>query len=147
MYRTPCGTGKSSACVMDIIWEELKSNDIDIDKDMLSFYISKCLDEHEELYGAIIIQIEGDNLPNSLCNIYAEMALNNFGRIMSYLTLVYKFADSLDEETTREAVRRTVEEFKRIDLAKYQVKSSPNNESRTLLGYLVTGLIFAYLHV
>ena len=63
---------------MDIIWEELKSNDIDIDKDMLSFYISKYLDEHEELYGAIIIQI-GYNLPNSLCNIYAEMAPNNFG--------------------------------------------------------------------
>ena len=88
---------------MDIIWEELKRNNIDIDKDMLSFYISKCLDEHEQLYGAIIIQI-GDNLPNSLCNIYAEMAPNNFGRIMAYLTLVYKFADSLDEETTREAV-------------------------------------------
>ena len=139
--------GKSSACVMDIIWEELKRNNIDIDKDMLSFYISKCLDEHEELYGAIIIQIDGDNLPNSLCDIYAEMAPNNFGRIMAYLTLVYKFADSLDEETTREAVRRTVEEFKRIDLAKYQVKSSPNNENQTLLGYLVKSLIFAYLHV
>ena len=132
---------------MDIIWEELKRNNIDIDKDMPSFYISKCLDEHKELYGAIIIQIDGDNLPNSLCVIYAEMAPNNFGRIMAYLTLVYKFADSLDEETIRGAARRTVEEFKRIDLAKYQVKSSPNNENQTLLGYLVTGLIFAYLHV
>ena len=103
------------------IWEELKSDDIDIDKDMLSFYISKCLN--------------------------AEMAPNNVGRTMAYLTLVYKFVDSLDEQMTREAVRRTVEEFKRIDLAKYQVKSSPNNENRTLLGYLVKGLIFAYLHV
>ena len=112
---------------------------------MLSFHIDACLREHEELYGAIIIQIDGDNLPNSLCDIYAEMVPNNFGRIMAYLTLVYKFADSLDEETTREAVRRNVEEFKRIDLAKYQVKSSPNNENRTLLGYLP--LIFAYLHV
>ena len=56
---------------MDIIWEELKRNNIEIDKDMLSFYISKCLDEHEKLYGAIVIQI-GDNLPNSLCNIYAD---------------------------------------------------------------------------
>ena len=37
--------GKSSACVMDIMWEELKRSNIDIDKDMLSFYISKCLDE------------------------------------------------------------------------------------------------------
>ena len=80
---------------------------------------------------------------NSLCNIYAEMAPNNLGRIMAYLILVDKFANSLDEETTREAVRRTVEEFNRIDLAKYQVKSSPNNEGQTFLGYLVTGLIFA----
>ena len=88
---------------------------------MLSFYISKCLDEHKELYGAIIIQI-GDNLSNSLCDIYAEMAPNNFGRIMAYLTLVYKFADSLDEETTREAVRRTVQNLKLIDLEKYKVK-------------------------
>ena len=60
---------------MDIIREELKRNNIDIDKDMLSFYISKCLDEHEELYGAIIIQIDGDNLPNSLCDIYTKMAI------------------------------------------------------------------------
>ena len=87
---------------MNILWEELKRNNSDIGKDMLSFYISKCFDEHEELYGAIIIQI-GDNLSNSLCDIYSEMAPNNFGRIMAYLTLVYKFADSLDEETTREA--------------------------------------------
>ena len=49
-YRTPCGTGKSNACVMDIIWEELKRNNIDIDKDMLSFYISKCLDEQQRMY-------------------------------------------------------------------------------------------------
>ena len=57
---------------MDIIWEELKRNNIEIDKDMLSFYISECLDEHEELYGAIIIQIDGDNLPNSLSTIYGS---------------------------------------------------------------------------
>ena len=42
---------KSSACVMDIIWEELKRNNIDIDKDMLSFYI--CLDEQLERYDSL----------------------------------------------------------------------------------------------
>ena len=42
---------KSSACVMDIIWEELKRNNIDIDKDMLSFYI--CLDEQLEMYDSL----------------------------------------------------------------------------------------------
>ena len=73
---------------------------------MLGLHLVLSLWLDTELYGVIIIQIDGDNLPNSLCDIYAEMAPNNFGRIMAYLTLVYKFADSLDEETTREAVRR-----------------------------------------
>ena len=31
--------GKSSACVMDIVWEELERNKIDIDNDMLSFHL------------------------------------------------------------------------------------------------------------
>ena len=49
--------GKSSACVMDIIWEELKRSNIDIDKDMLSFYISKCLDEQREMYDSLSAQL------------------------------------------------------------------------------------------
>ena len=64
-------------CAMDTIWDELRRNNIEIDKTTLSFHIDACLREHEELYGAIIIQINGDNLPNSLCDIYAEMAPNN----------------------------------------------------------------------
>ena len=50
------------------------------------------------------------------------MNSNNFGRIMAYLTLLYEVADSLDEEMVREAVRRAIKEFKRIDLAKYKPK-------------------------
>ena len=50
------------------------------------------------------------------------MNSNNFGRIMAYLTLLYEVADSLDEEMVREAVRRTIKEFKRIDLTKYKPK-------------------------
>ena len=49
--------GKSSACVMDIIWEELKRSNIDIDKDMLSFYISKCLDEQRKIYDSLSAQL------------------------------------------------------------------------------------------
>ena len=113
---------------MDIIWGELKSNNIEIGKETLWLCIDACLREHEELYGTIIIQIDGDNLPNSLCDIFTEMVPNNFGRILAYLTLVYKFSDSLDEETTKEAMRRTVAEFKPSDLAKYQIKNSHNSE-------------------
>ena len=64
--------GKSSACVMDIVWEELERNKIDIDNDMLSFHLDAWLREHEELYGGIIIQIDGDNSPNSLCDLYRD---------------------------------------------------------------------------
>ena len=112
---------------MDITWGELNSNNIDIDKDTLSFHIDDCLKEHVELYETIIHQTDGDNLPNSLSRISTEMEPNNFGRIIAYLTLVYKVTDSLDEETTRDAVRRTVEEFKR-------------------LSKLMISLVFAYLH-
>ena len=38
-------------------WEELKRSNIDIDKDMLSFYISKCLDEQWEMYDSLNAQL------------------------------------------------------------------------------------------
>ena len=76
LYRTSCGT--SSTCVMDIIWEELKRNNIDIDKDMLSFYISKCLDEQGEMYDSLNAQL------SSMCfqPVFEEMNVKNFGRII-----------------------------------------------------------------
>ena len=106
---------------MDIIWDELRSNNIEIDKETLSFHIDACLREHDELYETTIKQIDRDNLPNSLCDIYEEMCPNNFGRLIAYLTLVYKVANSCEEEIVREAVQRTVEDFKYIDLEKYKV--------------------------
>ena len=82
------------------------------------------------------------NLPNSLCDIYEEMCPNNFGRLIAYLTLVYKVHDIMDEETTREAIRRTVEDLKCIDLAKYKDRSSI--PFKALLGQLLLRAVFAY---
>ena len=42
-------------------------------------------------------------------------------------------SDIMDEETTRKAIRRTVEDFKRIDLAKD--KDGSSNEVQTLLRF------------
>ena len=105
---------RDSACAIDMILNELRNNYIEIDKETLSFHIHACLREHEDIYGAVINQL--DILPFSLSNIYEQMNRNNFGRLIAYLTLVYKIADSLDEETTRGAVIRTVEAFKLIHL-------------------------------
>ena len=93
-----------------------------MDKETLSFHIHACLKDYEGIYETVIHQL--DILPFSLSNIYEQMNPNNFGRFIAYLTLVYKIADSLDEETTRDAVKRTVEAFKLIDLGKYKVKPS-----------------------
>ena len=106
------GQGKSSACVMDIIWEELKRNNIDIDNDMLSFYISKCLDEQREIYDSLNAQLS----PMCFQPVFEEMNVNNFSRIIAYLAFVYRLSDSCDEETIQEAVRRTVEAFRLVDL-------------------------------
>ena len=57
------------------------------------------------------------HLPQPYCRQVNEgMNPNNFGRLMAYLTLVYKIADSYEEEIVREAVQRTVENLKHIDL-------------------------------
>ena len=117
---------KYNACAMDMIWDEPRSNNVEIDRETLSFHIDACLREHEDIYGAFINQLDEDNLPtnlpNSLCDIYEEMCPNNFGRLIAYLTLVYQVTDSCEEEIIREAAQRTVEDFKYIDLKKYTLK-------------------------
>ena len=138
---------RHNACVMDMIWDELRSNNIEIDRETLSFHIDACLREHEDIYGAFINQLDKDNLPtnlpNSLCDIYEEMCSNNFGRLISYLTLVYQVADSCEEEIIREVVQRTVEDFKYIDLEKYKVVN-PAIPFKALLDQLLLREVFAY---
>ena len=115
-----------------MIWDELRSNNIEIDRETLSFHIDACLREHDK-----------DNLLKSLCDIYEEMCPNNFGRLVAYLTIVYQVADSCDEEIIREAVQRTVEHFKYIDLEKYKV-INPAVPFKALLGQLHLRAVFAY---
>ena len=106
---------------MDMIRDELRSNNI------------TCLRGHEELHETVIIRLDKDNLPNSLCDIYEEMCPNNFCRIIAYLPLVYQVSDSCEEEIIREAVQRPVEDYKYIDLEKYKVRN-PAIPFKALLG-------------
>ena len=88
---------KTSACVLDIIWEELKRNNIDIDKDMLSFCISKYLHEQREMYDSLNAQLS----PICFQPVFEEMHVNNFGRIIAYFAFVYRLSDSCDDETNK----------------------------------------------
>ena len=85
---------------MDIIWEELKRNNFDIDKDMPSFYISKCFDEQREMYDRLKAQLS----PMCFQPVFEEMNVNNFDQNCAYLGLVYRLSDSCDEETIQEVV-------------------------------------------
>ena len=127
---------------MDMIWDELKRNNIEFDIETLSFHIDTGLRVHEEIYGTVINRIDRNNLPINLSHIYTEMNRNNFGRILAYLTLVYKVVDFLEEETLREAVRKTVQDLKHIDLKKYEVKRFIS--FKALLGQLLIRLVSAY---
>ena len=54
----------------DIILDELKSNNVEIDKATLSFHINTCLREREEIYGTAINRIDRNNISAILCDIY-----------------------------------------------------------------------------
>ena len=68
---------------------------------------------------------------------------NNIGKHIAYLTIVYQVADSCEEEIIREAVQRSVEDFKYIDLEKYKLMN-PAIPFKASLGQLLLRAVFAY---
>ena len=62
---------------------------------------------------------------------------------MAFLALVYRVRDSYEEVTLREAVKRTVEYLKHVDLKKYKLKWSIT--FKALPGEVFIQLIFAYI--
>ena len=84
---------------------------------MLSFYISKYLNEQGEMCASLNAQLS----PVCFQPVFEEMHENNFGLIIAYLTLVYRLSDSCYEETIQEAVRRTVEAFRLVVFQKYKL--------------------------
>ena len=70
---------------MEVIVDELRKNNIDIDIPVLSRQINYILDRHEKLNDGMAERLG----PKELLNVFAEMNVNGFGRAMAYLTLVY----------------------------------------------------------
>ena len=81
--------GESMMDNIDIIFDELKRNEIDIDKQTLSFHINTILDRHRDLYRAV--NAHGLNLDQ----IYREINVTNFGCIIAYL-FHWKLEDPLE---------------------------------------------------
>ena len=126
MFFNRCG--ESIMDNIDIIFDELKRNEIDIDKQTLSFHINTILNRNRDLYHEMNVDLE---------QLYREINITNVGRIFAYLTFVSFQRNS--EESIRLNVRRCVEAFRMFDVPK------PKRNKQTILVTLSLALIALYV--
>ena len=126
MFFNRCG--ESIIDNIDIIFDELKRNEIDIDKQTLSFHINTILNRNRDLYREMNVDLE---------QLYREINITNVGRIFAYLTFVSFQRNS--EESIRLNVRRCVEAFRMFDVPK------PKRNKQTILVTLSLALIALYV--
>ena len=117
---------------IDIIYDELTRNKIDIDKQTLSFHINTILNRNRDLYRDLYREMNVD-----LEHLYREINITNVGPIFAYLTFVSFQKDS--EESIRPNVRRCVKAFRMFDVPK------PKRNKETILVTLSLALIALYV--
>ena len=66
---------------IEIIYDELKRNQIHIDQRTLAFHINTILDQNKDMYSQIHV--------SDFEQLYREINITNFGRIIAYLAYVY----------------------------------------------------------
>ena len=84
-------------CTMEVILDELRKNNVNIDVTILSQHINYMLGVHEDMYNEMANRLNSDEL----LNVFNEMNVNSFGRV------VYQMNIS-EEDVIREAVRLVV---------------------------------------
>jgi hypothetical protein len=114
---------------IDIIFDELKRNEIDIEKQTLSFHINTILDRHRDLYSAV--NAHGLNLDQ----IYREINVTNFGCIIVYLAFVCVQNDS--EESIRHNVQKNIEACRIFSIPKHKPSKRPNLTKMSLTFTLI----------
>ena len=83
---------------MEVILDELRKNDVDVDIQTLLQGINYVLAHHEKLYDEMVERLG----PDGLLNVFGEMNVTSFGRATAYLTLIYSM--DIPEDVKREAV-------------------------------------------
>ena len=87
---------------MEVIADELKKNGVNVDVETLSEHIQYILGNYRDCFNESVDRLTREEL---LLDVFHEMNVNNFGRAMSYLTLVYRMSHISKEDTVRQAVR------------------------------------------
>ena len=87
---------------MEVIVDELKKNNVNIDVETLSEHIQYILNNYRDSYNYSAELLTREEL---LLNVFHEMDVNTLGRTMAYLTLVFRLSHIIKEDTVRQAVR------------------------------------------
>ena len=87
---------------MDVIVDELRKNNVNIDVETLTEHIQYILNNYRDRFNGSIERLTREEL---LLALFHEMDVNTLGRTMAYLTLVYRLSPIIKEDTVRQAVR------------------------------------------
>ena len=118
---------------MEVIADELLKNNVNIDKKILTDHINDVFDRHKELYDEMVARLR----PDELSDIFLKMNVNNLGRAMAYLTLVYRM--NIPEDARREAVRSTASVLRETGVAREIGVARVEEESFTQRLFSVIG--------
>ena len=87
---------------MEVIVDELRKNNVNIDVETLSEHIQYILNNYRDRFNESVERLTREEL---LLDVFHEMNVNSLGRTMAYLTLVYRLSHIIKEDTVRQAVR------------------------------------------
>ena len=95
---------------MEVIQDELKQNDIRIDIETIAEHIEYIFRNYKDSFNEAAEKLTKSRSDREeiLLDVFHEMNVNNFGRAMSYLTLIYRMSHIFKEDTVRQAVRLAV---------------------------------------
>ena len=99
---------------MDVILDELRENNINIDKTTLSYFINKTYYDYQNVYGSILGKLSYEDL----FVVWEKTHPETFGHVMAFLTTVH--FQNLSDEQKRNVVRITVPILRNIDLSEYK---------------------------
>ena len=93
---------KEFIITMEVIQDELQKNNVCIDIETLTEHIEYILNNYRDSYNHSLDRLTREEM---VLNVFHEMNVNSVGRVMSYLTLVYRMSHMIKEDTVRQAVR------------------------------------------
>ena len=114
---------------MDVIVDELRKNNVNVDRTILSQHIHNILDKYQDMYDEMAGRISA----NELLSVYNTVNIDTVGRVMAYLMLVYRMNISR-EDTVREATRMVIPALRNI--AKAEGISVTRNIPRDVASFI-----------